>query len=216
MQQEPGADAPNPRFQRLFIALETNDAMQQAIASAQQTVRKRGGSPPGSMPVRWVQPTQAHLTLQFLGNVVSAHVPSLVAAVAPAVAAHDALFLRAGEVGAFPSVESPRVLWLGLRGADDRLLALQRSVAEAVRTIEGVVADRKPFRPHLTLGRVARQHRDAPGLAAIAVALSRPVAMPPAGWSVESVALIRSVLGAGGSRYTVLERFPLRNGEQAR
>lgn len=208
--------APPPRFQRLFIALETNEAVQHAVAEVQQTLRRRGGSHQGNMPVRWVKPVQVHLTLQFLGNVVSAHIPSLAAAVAPVVAMHDALLLRVGEVGAFPSVDSPRVLWLGLRGEKDRLMALQRSVAEAVRAVEGVVADRKPFQPHLTLGRVERQRRDAPGLATIAAALSRSVAVPLAAWSVESVALIRSVLGAGGSRYTVLERFPLRNGEHAR
>jgi RNA 2',3'-cyclic 3'-phosphodiesterase len=203
---------PTPRIQRLFIALETNEAVRQAVAEVQQTLRRRGDP----LPVRWVRPEQVHLTLQFLGNVVSEHIPPLVAAVAPAVAGHDALFLRADGVGAFPSIESPRVLWLGLRGGDERLLALQRSVAEAVGTVAGVVADRKPFRPHLTLGRVERLHRAAPGMAAIVAALARPVAVPPAAWEVSSVALIRSVLGAGGARYTVLERFPLRNGEQAR
>lgn len=211
MRTEPGDDTLSPRLQRLFIALETNDAMQQAIAAAQQILRRRG-----DLAIRWVKPAQAHLTLQFLGNVVSARIPALVAAVAPAVAVHNVLLLRGGDVGAFPSVESPRVLWLGLRGADDALLALQRSVADAVRTVEGVVADRKPFRPHLTLGRVERLHRDEWGIAPIVGALTRPVSVPPAAWPVESVALFRSVLGAGGPRYTVLERFPLRNGEQTR
>jgi RNA 2',3'-cyclic 3'-phosphodiesterase len=225
MQQEQDADphspqssvlSPSPRFQRLFIALETNEAVQHAVAEVQRTLRRRGESIPSGMPVRWVQPAKVHLTLQFLGNVVSTHIPPLIAALAPAVARHDALFLRADTVGAFPSVDAPRVLWLGLRGEDDGLMALQRAVTDAVRTVEGVVADRKPFHPHLTLGRVERLHRDAPGMTAVVSALRRPVAVPPAAWPVESVALIRSVLGAGGSRYTVLERFPLRNGEQAR
>lgn len=217
MRFETGADSLRPppvvltpRFQRLFIALETNDAMQRTIASVQQTLRRRGGSPQGSMPVRWVEPTQVHLTLQFLGPVVSTHIPSLIAALVPAVATHDALLLRADAVGAFPSTDAPRVLWLGLRSADDGLCALQRAVTEAVRAVEGVVVDRKPFRPHLTLGRVERLHRDAPGFTALRAALRRPVTAPVAAWPVENVALIRSVLGAGGSRYTVLERFPLR------
>lgn len=210
MQRESGTLPLSPRIQRLFIALETNDAMQRMIASVQQTLRRRGGSPQGSMPVRWVEPVQVHLTLQFLGNVVSTHIPSLIAALAPAVATHDALLLRADTVGAFPSTDAPRVLWLGLRGADDGVHALQQAVTEAVRAVEGVVADRKPFRPHLTLGRVERLHRDGPGIATIAATLDRPIHVPPTAWPVESVALIRSVLGAGGSRYTVLERFPLR------
>src|SRR3954471_2338544 len=88
--------SPPLRLLRLFIALETNAAMQQAIDAAQQAVRRRG-----DMPVRWTNPAQAHLTLQFLGNVVAERVPALVEAVKPAVVQHHALFLRAGEVGAF-------------------------------------------------------------------------------------------------------------------
>ena len=223
MQRQSNADPLSPqssvlhrRFHRLFIALETNEAVQRAVGDVQQTLRRRGGSLQGSMAVRWVRPTQVHVTLQFLGTVMSAHIPSVIAAVAPAVARHSTFFLRTDAVGAFPSVETPRVLWLGLRGGDDALLSLQRSVADAVRMVEGVVADRKPFQPHLTLGRVERVHRDAPGLTAVAEALRRPVLVAAAPWPVESVALIRSILGAGGSRYTVIERFPLRRGEQAR
>jgi 2'-5' RNA ligase len=200
-----------PRMVRLFIALETNEAMQQTVAAVQRSLRRRG-----DMPVRWVAPERVHLTLQFLGNVVAAHVPSLIEALGPAIAPHSAMLLRAGEVGAFPSADAPRVLWLGVRGADDGLYALQQAVRDAVHGVEGVVADRKPFRPHLTLGRVRAGRRDMPGLTAVTAALARPVTVPPMAWPVREVALIRSILGPGGSRYTALERFPLRDGEQTR
>ncbi len=210
-EEDAGERQPGPRMVRLFIALETNEAMQQTVAAVQRSLQRRG-----DIPVRWVAPQQVHLTLQFLGNVVAAHVPSLIEALAPAIAPHPALLLRAGEVGAFPSADAPRVLWLGVRGADDGLLALQQAVRDAVRGVEGVVADRKPFRPHLTLGRARSGRRDMPGLTAITAALARPVAVPPTAWPVREVALIRSVLSPGGSRYTALERFPLRDGEQTR
>jgi RNA 2',3'-cyclic 3'-phosphodiesterase len=202
---------PGPRMVRLFIALETNDAIQQTIGAVQRSLRQRG-----DVPVRWVAPQQVHLTLQFLGTVVATHVPALVRAVEPAVATHPAMLLRAGEVGAFPSADAPRVLWLGVRGDSAGLLALYHAVRDAVRGVEGVIADRKPFRPHLTLGRVRTGRRDMPGMTTLAAALARPIAVPPTAWPAREVALIRSVLGPGGSRYTVLERFSLRDGEQRR
>lgn len=206
-----GSTPPGPRILRLFIALELNEAMRQAIAAAQRSLRQRG-----DVPVRWVAPEQAHLTLQFLGNVVVAHLPALIHAVAAAVARHPAMLLSAGEVGAFPSVNTPHVLWLGVRGDDIGLMELQRAIADAVRGVEGVVADRKPFLPHLTLGRVRAGRRDMPGLTAVAASLARPVAIPAVAWPIGDVALIRSILGPGGSRYTTLERFPLKEGMRAR
>jgi 2'-5' RNA ligase len=199
-----------PRQLRLFIALETNPAMQAALQEAQRTLQRRG-----ELPVRWVPVAQMHLTLQFLGNVMAAHVPALADAIRFAIMPHHAFLLRSGAVGAFPNAQAPRVLWLDVRGEVEALLVVQRDVAHAVTHVEGVVADRKPFRPHLTLGRVREGKRDRPGANAVAAALARPVAVPTAAWRVGEVALIRSVLGAGGPRYTVLERFPLRGGETA-
>lgn len=210
-EREPPEATTGPRILRLFIALELNHAMREAIMAAQRALQRRA-----ELPVRWVRAEQAHLTLQFLGNVVATHLPVLARSVAPAVVGHSPLLLRAGEIGAFPSVDAPRVLWLGVRGDEARLVALQRAVTEAVRGVEGVVADRKAFRPHLTLGRVRNGLRDAPGLTPFATALARPVVVGPAGWPVDSVALIRSVLGGGGPRYTVLERFPLAGGATTR
>lgn len=195
---------------RLFIALETNAAMQAGLVAAQQALQRRG-----ELPVRWVLPAQMHLTLLFLGNVMAAHVPVLATALHRAITPQRAFLLRAGEVGAFPNSDAPRVLWLDVRGEVDALMALQRVISRAVQHVEGVVADRKPFRPHLTLGRVRNGERDRPGRNAISAALARPVAVPAAAWPVDEVALIRSVLGPGVPRYTVLERFPLRGGETA-
>ena len=176
--------------------------------------RRSGGA--ANLPVRWTNAAQAHLTLVFLGEVLAVHVAPLVAALRPMEGRHTAFLLRVEGVGAFPSAEEPRVLWLGVGGAVPSLMALQREVATAIFAVEGIVADRKAFRPHLTLGRVTTRRRDMPGVASVAAALARPVAVPPVGWPVASFALIRSVLGASGPRYTVLERFSLQTGEQTR
>lgn len=202
--------SPSPRLLRLFIALETSDAVRQAIDAAQRALRQRG-----DLPVRWTNPAQAHLTLQFLGDVVAEQVPALIEAVKPAVTGHRALLLRTGDVGAFPSAGAPRVLWLGVRGREAGLLLLQRAVVDAVRGVTGLVADPKPFHPHLTLGRLKNGYREEARLRAVAAALARPVPVPTAIWPVGEVSLIHSVLGAGGPRYTTLERFPLAEGQTA-
>src|SRR5262249_54269179 len=132
-----------------------------------------------------------------------------------AVTPHHAFLLHSGAIGAFPNAHAPRVLWLDVRGAVDALLALQRDITRAVARVEGVAADRKPLRAHVTPGRAGEGRAGATGLDAIVAALARPIAVSQASWPIIDVALIHSVLGAGAPRYTVLERFPLRRGEAA-
>ena len=183
---------------RLLIALELNEAMQQAMAAVQRSLRQRG-----DLPVRWVASQQAHLTLQFLGNVVTTHVPMLVRAVAPAVARYPTMLLRAGEVGAFPSVDAPRVLWLGVTLGAAPLCALAERLQEGLRERRFQLDERK-FRPHLTLGRVKPRGDGAARRALEAIAPGEL-----ARFRVRSVELMQSVLSPGGARHTALRSFAL-------
>lgn len=196
-----------PRLMRLFLAVEGNAAVRAAVGAVQAALRRRD-----DLPVRWTHPADAHLTLQFFGNARSVHLPEIEAAIAPVVARHVPFLLRVGAVGAFPSAENPRTLWLDVAGQTDALLRLQRDLAATMLAVPGVVADRKAFRPHLTLGRV-ESRRDAAGASAVAMALARPLAVPPTPWPVARVVLMRTLPGggasSGGKRYTVLSAFGL-------
>jgi 2'-5' RNA ligase len=78
-------------------------------------------------------------------ELVTAHIP-----------APQAPRLRLAGAGMFPARGAPRVLWMGVSGvADgdlDRLGRLARAVARGARAA-GVPVERRPYRPHLTLGR---------------------------------------------------------------
>ena len=199
--QTPGA----VRIVRVFLALELPEAVRAAMGAAQRALRRHG-----DLPATWVAPHDAHLTLLFLGNIVAVHLPEIVGAITPVAARHAPFALRLGGIGAFPSVESPRVLWLDVAGQRGALAALQADTMAAMLHVTGVVADRKPFRPHLTLARIDAR-RDQPGMSAVAAALARPLVVPPLGWNVTRVVLMRTVPGASGGRrrYTTLHAFPL-------
>ena len=194
---------------RLFLAVEGDTAVRAAVGAAQLTLRRRG-----EPPVRWTHAADAHLTLQFFGNVRAVHLPEIEAAAAPVAARHAPFLLRVGEVGAFPSLHDPRTLWLDIAGQTDALRHLQRDLAAAMLAVSGLVADRKAFRPHLTLGR-AESKRDAAGASATVAALARPLSLPPTPWPVARFVLMRSLPSpSGGKRYTVLSAFGL--GENGR
>ncbi len=151
--------------------------------------------------VRWVNPGNVHLTLKFLGNVDAAVIPSLVESVQAAVGGSGPFRLTLGNLGAFPNPARARVVWVGLEGAVDALLDLQRRVEQAA-TAMGFAEEQRPFAPHLTLGRVSNNpptQRDS-----LAVALRRGAAPLVGGFDAVEVVVMRSDLRPTGAMYTPL------------
>jgi 2'-5' RNA ligase len=100
-----------------------------------------------------------------------------------------------GDLGAFPDAQRARVLWLGLREGADALAGLHLRIAADLRA-SGVPVDGRPFRPHLTLARMARPS---------AVALpDLGLTVSDAAFAADEVVLFRSVLGPGGAVHTRL------------
>jgi 2'-5' RNA ligase len=189
---------------RLFVAIDLGDEARRALGEAQAVCRR------ADLPVRWVDVAGAHLTLKFLGETERAQGAPIGAALSAVAGRHRPLLLSTGTPGAFPNLRRPRVLWLGLTGALDRLAALQRDVDDALTGL-GFPRETRPFSPHLTLGRVRDGARslDAESLAT-AFAGVRHVAAP---LPVESIRLMRSDLGQGRARYTTLLEVPLARAE---
>jgi len=153
--------------------------------------------------VAWTRPDNLHLTFQFLGNVATARIPSLIALLSAELASIASFEMQVGGIGAFPSVSRPQVLWVGLTSSEIGPLAagVQRACAAA-----GFPTEQRPFRPHVTLGRVrTRSRREAPDLAFLA----RDGARQFGAAAVERVVLYRSELGSAGARHSILADFPL-------
>lgn len=202
--------------QRLFIAVPLP---QDVIALVDRTIATLSREP---WPVKWSDPRNAHITLHFLGDVDPAEAEVLRLALRGPVAASEAFDLRTADLGAFPSIRKPRVLWLGLWGPVHRLETLHGAIGGVLERLGFTVEDR-PFSPHITLGRVradhARsRHRDLP-LAIRArlddmaergdVSHHHPIALP-----VHEVQLIRSHINPRGARYEVLATYPLQQPEE--
>lgn len=191
---------------RLFVALPLPEDAVAALTEAQDRLRR---ALPGRA-LRWTQPDQMHLTLQFLGNVVASRVPDLEAALRHAINPDAArpFPLHLDGLGAFPNLRRPRVLWAGLGGDSEALAALQTRVAAACAPfLAEARPDRGGFQPHLTLARV----KDRAGRAArdAGAALARSPAPPSVAWTATELRLLRSVLHPSGAVHSLLARLPL-------
>lgn len=159
------------------------------------------------LPVNWVRSEGLHLTLKFLGEVPDEQEPDLQAALAQAAgtgAGGRSIPLALGGFGVFPDQRRPRVVWVGV-APEPALELLQHRVEQAFAPL-GFPTEARPFRPHLTLGRAARDagaaapHGLAEALAGLA--FSETVL-------VESVDLMASTLQRGGAVYQVRRSAPL-------
>jgi len=180
---------------RLFVALTPPPDVQQAVWEAFAPLRAR------SYPVKWVSPDGIHITLKFLGEVAEARQPELVGALAKAVAGARTVTMVVSGAGAFPDPQRPRVLWAGV--APDPAIELLADRVERVFAPLGFPTEARAFRPHLTLGRVARHAhpRDFAGMAGTLEGL--PV---EASAVVDGVELMNSVLRPGGAGYERVHR----------
>ena len=186
---------------RTFVAVELPAEIRKRLADTQAQLRGFMGG--AEKAVRWSRADGVHLTLQFLGDVPSDSIPSILGAVRAGCVGTSPIQLVLGGVGAFPTIQKPRVLWLGLAGDTGRLQTLQTSIAKQLGAL-GYQPD-KPFKPHITLGRV-REHVTRDELAAISQALqqvgSQPVA--PTSFTAREVSLMKSDLQPAGAVYTAL------------
>ncbi|MGH7657924.1 MAG: RNA 2',3'-cyclic phosphodiesterase [Gemmatimonadales bacterium] len=144
-------------------------------------------------PVRWARPGQWHLTLKFLGETGSIPIPDIAAAVGDSVKGTGEIPISLSEAGVFPPQGPERVLWVGLN-APPSLELMQNRLERACLEL-GFPTDGRPFRPHLTLGRVRRNGRLPEG----AVNL---VSIPPGAFTVaDRVILFESIPAPGGAHH---------------
>jgi len=175
---------------RAFIAIDLPPDVKRALSDVAATLSER--VPRGA--VRWVRPEQMHLTLRFLGDTPTDKLPALAAALDTLAAGHAPFTLRLSEVGCFPNARRPRVVWVGLGGEEAKLTALVSALEAALHPL-GWPPEDKPFRAHLTLGRV-KDERAAQGV-------DWAMAVPPLDVPVAAVHLIESQLRPDGPVYTV-------------
>lgn len=182
---------------RVFIAIELSSEISQRLDQVSAELKKR-------MPVsavRWVPARNIHLTLKFLGDVSSTHLESLQKMIQRACGNYAPFDISVGNLGAFPSVRRPRVIWVGITAAE-ALPALQQSIEMGASHLDYPPEDR-PFSPHLTIGRLARNATPAE-LQQIGQVLSVYNIGFLGAMRVETVHLIRSELSPGGARYSRL------------
>ena len=191
-----------PEFFRVFISIEVTVTIIERLSTLQRSMDE--SIPRGS--VRWTPSEQMHLTLKFLGDVPGTEIPSVESALQPVGRGHASFQLSARGLGAFPNARNPRVLWVGLEGDVENLRQLQSQIEQAVNPW-AAQEEHRPFKAHLTLGRVRQEAGRKARL--IGESIQTVTAEDFGAWPVTQFRLMRSQLSPKGAIHTCLAEFPL-------
>jgi 2'-5' RNA ligase len=186
---------------RTFIAVELDARLKTALTEIQASLRD-SVSP---RAIRWVQPEGIHLTLKFLGDTPLDKIEGIKAALARAAGQVAPFTFTVGGVGCFPDLRRPRVVWVGVHEPTGSLARLWQAVESQVSPL-GFPTEKRPFSPHLTMGRVQR-YASGSELREIGQVVAASAAAPagPLGeMTATAVAYIKSDLRSGGAVYTTL------------
>jgi len=186
---------------RAFIGIRLPDEIRASLQ------RLQGELAVSQADVKWVEPANLHVTVKFLDEISDAQRQAVENFLTRIARQEDPFALGLDGVGAFPSVQAPRVIWVGLVQGVEAVARIAESLEREAAELS-LRQEPRPFSAHLTLGRVRSPKRLQP-LAQRLRTVSPPA---PAPWRVESLTLYQSVLDSSGPRYTVLADVPLKKG----
>jgi 2'-5' RNA ligase len=184
---------------RSFIAVPVSEEIESAVEDLENALKRSGAD------VKWVRPGNVHITLKFLGGVEKGRLDGVSEALRHAVAGVRAFDALVSGVGTFPSnPRRARVVYMELSVGVAEMKDLAARIEDAMAEI-GFDKDKRPFKSHLTIGRVRTGARRLDDLGrSITEAEYKPLKL-----AVDRVNLVKSELTPSGAIYTVLETFGL-------
>jgi len=187
---------------RLFIAIKPDSTVFNAI-KAFQTELKSSLTYKG---IRWVDPSQFHLTLQFLGETNKSDLPKLISNLNAVTENSKVFHLHYEGAGYFGSAAKPRVLWLGSKKSSE----LQELFNQVLSSTTFLPIE-SPIRltPHITLARFSNNiiKEDALKITNYINSLEKPDFGIT---KTDAIELIESKLTPNGPIYKTINKFNLR------
>lgn len=189
---------------RTFIALELPTKTHQEISTQTAWLRQDFGTD----LVRWVPPSNIHLTLKFLGDISSAKIEQVCQVLSDITGRHEKHKVTISGLGTFPNYRRPRVIWIGIQ-APETLKALHQELEAATAKL-GFPPEKRSFKPHLTIGRV-KNHISNKNIESLQQALSSTKIGFIDTVEFNALHLFKSDLKPSGAVYTKLYSAALNN-----
>ncbi|MBU4303753.1 MAG: RNA 2',3'-cyclic phosphodiesterase [Candidatus Omnitrophica bacterium] len=194
---------------RLFIAIRLPENIRKEISLLQLRLGKT------ARRVKWVAPENIHLTLKFIGEAQEEQVENITRAMAEAVKGINPFVISLAALGAFPSLREARVIWVGINKGREESEKIAQRLQVSLKNI--APQDDKPFKSHITIGRVKSGRSMRPkgrGWDAVEVSESSPLqeglSIEKKEFNAEKITLFKSTLTHQGSSYEIIKEIFLK------
>ena len=181
---------------RTFIAVELSEDVKNQLDKVQDMLRDC------AVEIKWVESFNFHLTLKFLGKIKEEQLVEIKAVLSEIASNRDSFEIEISEIGAFPSLDYPRVIWSGIDKGEQKLIELQSELESELLNLDFAPEDRQ-YTPHITLGRLKDEAREK--------VLSEQLKEYPISYTlddeVSAITLFKSELTEKGPKYTVIDKY---------
>lgn len=133
-------------MKRIFIALKVNPG--ETLLRIHSSLKAL----PGGARINWTDPSNIHLTLSFLGDTEDELIKAVSIMLKQRCTGFGQFSFILKGSGVFKNYRDPRVIWIGVEN-NERLLKLNSDINLGLKDA-GFTPEDRPFRPHITLGRI--------------------------------------------------------------
>jgi len=183
---------------RAFIAIDLREEIIKCIEQIQNDLK--------TVPcnIKWTAPQNLHITLKFLGDIDEKKTSQIKEAVKNIAQKTAVIKTRPTTLGTFPPGKRARIIWLGLSDDQMRISQLADELETALEHF-GFEKENRPFKSHVTIGRV----RSLKNINQVLEKINIQKIDPSLQQQINNVTFYKSTLTSTGPIYTPIEEFNL-------
>lgn len=138
---------------RTFIAIPISDDVKKSLNSVQRELSEH------RKDIKAVNSDNMHITMKFLGDIEKDLIPELSGVIDEVASEFKPFEFVVSKLGAFPSSKKARVLWAGIGNGGNTMIDMEKTLSDKLVDL-GFDKEKRPFTPHITIGRLKRIRRD--------------------------------------------------------
>jgi len=182
---------------RSFISIDIDDkTIVERIIAIEQLINRSGAL------LKLVEPENLHITLKFLGEIDIKDVQLIKMVIEKYAKNYEPFSISIKELGAFPTINSPRVIWVGIQENREKIIELAQKISSELEKL-GFRKEERTFHPHITIARVKRYNSELKRI------LRENQEIDIGIIEVKSIKIKKSTLTSQGPIYTTLVEVPL-------